>query len=146
MTIDHDAITRLIPHAGAMCLLDRVVSWDRDRIVCETARHRDVGNPLRCEGGLSPLCAIEFAAQAMAVHRRLASDDARPIGYGLLISVRDVVLGVDRLDALASPLVIDATRIAASVDAITYRFAVGDRGESHVSGRASVLLVEQGGR
>jgi predicted hotdog family 3-hydroxylacyl-ACP dehydratase len=129
-----------------MCLLDRVVEWDRDRIVCESARHRDVDNPLRTRDGLSSLSAIEFAAQAMAIHRGLATDSARPSGYGLLISVRDVVLGVERLDELASPLVIDATRIAASADAITYRFVVGDGGAPRVTGRASVLLVEDGTR
>jgi len=35
--IDKAAIRRLIPHAGAMCLLDTVIAWDETSITCETA-------------------------------------------------------------------------------------------------------------
>ena len=31
-------IAALIPHAGAMCLLDRVVHWDAEKIRCTSRR------------------------------------------------------------------------------------------------------------
>ena len=44
-------ISRLIPHRGAMCLLDRVENWDKDHIVCRTTSHRRPDNPLRDDSG-----------------------------------------------------------------------------------------------
>jgi predicted hotdog family 3-hydroxylacyl-ACP dehydratase len=143
MTLDRAAIARLIPHQGPMCLLDSVVAWSDDRVVCHSEGHRASDNPLRSDGRLSSLHAIEYAAQAMAVHQRLSQQTGLPVGYGLLVSARDVSLFVDRLDTLASPLVIDATRIAASAESFTYRFSVSAADTPAVSGRASVLIVEQ---
>jgi predicted hotdog family 3-hydroxylacyl-ACP dehydratase len=142
MTLDRDAIARLIPHQGAMCLLDRIVAWDRDRIVCHTERHRAPDNPLRAHGRLSSVHAIEFAAQAMAAHQRLAGERTTCAAYGLLVSVRDIAFAVERIDECASPLVIEATRIAATADVLSYRFAVGAASAPAATGRASVLLVE----
>jgi len=64
--ISREAIAGMIPHAGAMHLLDGVLSWDADRIRCSSRTHRDRQNPLRMDGQLSALCGIEYAAQAMA--------------------------------------------------------------------------------
>jgi predicted hotdog family 3-hydroxylacyl-ACP dehydratase len=64
-------IESLIPHAGAMCLLDRVLEWDRDGIVCETQTHRLPDNPLRNTRGLPITAALEYAAQAVALHGSL---------------------------------------------------------------------------
>jgi predicted hotdog family 3-hydroxylacyl-ACP dehydratase len=139
--LGRDAILQLIPHKGPMCLLDSVVAWDDDRVVCHSERQGAPDHPLRVDGRLSSLHAIEYAAQAMAVHQRLSGRGRGPVAYGLLISVRDVSLAVDRLDALASPLVIDATRIAATLESLTYRFSVGTD-VPLVRGRASILLVE----
>ena len=34
-------IAQLVPHAGAMCLLERIVRWDDSSIALATATHRD---------------------------------------------------------------------------------------------------------
>ena len=62
----------MIPHTGAMCLLDGVLQWDTSTIQCVSRSHRDAHNPLRIDGRLPTLCGIEYAAQAMAVHGGLA--------------------------------------------------------------------------
>jgi predicted hotdog family 3-hydroxylacyl-ACP dehydratase len=124
-----------------MCFLDAVVAWDRARIVCHSARHRAGDNPLRAADRLSAVHAIEFAAQAMAVHQRLSADGTKPPSYGLLVSLRQCTFASDRLDTCPSPLVIEATRIASTADALTYRFTVGAADASIVAGRASVLLI-----
>jgi predicted hotdog family 3-hydroxylacyl-ACP dehydratase len=90
--LDRGAIARLVPHGGAMCLLDRALFWDADSIVCEADRHRDPANPLRRDGRLPAVCGVEYALQAMALHGALlASGAAQPAGY--LSSLRDVSLG-----------------------------------------------------
>jgi predicted hotdog family 3-hydroxylacyl-ACP dehydratase len=141
MNIERADIARLVPHAGAMCLLDAVVACDRDRIVCHSFRHRASDNPLRVNDRLCAIHAIEFAAQAMAVHHRLAAEPETAPGYGLLVSIRQCTFASDRLDTCASPLVIEATRVAAMAQALTYRFVVGPSETVVVTGRASVLLL-----
>jgi predicted hotdog family 3-hydroxylacyl-ACP dehydratase len=109
MRIDKVEIGKLIPHAGLMCLLDRVLNWDDRSIVCSTETHRDPANPLRRDGRLSALHAFEYGAQAAAVHGGLRARAARvsaPPGY--LAALRDAHLHIMRLDDLASPLEVRA--------------------------------------
>jgi len=134
-------VARLLPHAGAMCMLDSVVEWDDERIVCHSDRHRAPDNPLRADARLAAIHAIEFAAQAMAIHHRLMNRVSRVPRHGLLVSVRQCTLAAQRLDDAPSPLVIEATRVAVTDDAFTYRFTVGTPESPLVTGRASVLLV-----
>src|SRR6185436_4156135 len=70
-SVSHPPIARLVPQAGAMCLLDEIVSFDERAIVCRASSHRSPGNPLRCDGRLSAFAGIEYGAQAMAVHGAL---------------------------------------------------------------------------
>ena len=41
MRLTRAKIAGLIPHAGAMCLLDGVVQWDANRISCVSRSYRD---------------------------------------------------------------------------------------------------------
>ncbi len=45
--IGQDRIRTLVPHAGAMCLLEQVLYWDESSISCQTGSHRDPAHPLR---------------------------------------------------------------------------------------------------
>jgi len=94
-----EELNALLPHAGAMRLIDRVESWDATTIRCHTQSHRDQGNPLRHNARLEAVAGLEYAAQAMGIHvgllHRTRSMDGL-IGY--VGGLRDVVLGVDRLD------------------------------------------------
>jgi ABC-type Fe3+ transport system permease subunit len=58
----------LLPHQGAMFLLERVTRFDADEIECIATSHRDPNNPLRHSNGLPAHAAIEYAAQAAGVH------------------------------------------------------------------------------
>ena len=141
MLLDREGIAALIPHAGTMCLLDGVLQWDQDSIRCLSHRHRAADNPLRRAGGLGVLCGIEFAAQAMAVHGRLAAGAGAPPKAGYLASWRDVTCRVRRLDELAGALTIFAERLAGDEGQALYRFALACDGEELVGGRATVLLA-----
>ena len=123
-----------------MCLLDAVESWDAERIVCVTARHRDAANPLAEHGRVGALAGIELAAQAMAAHGALLARTGRPMA-GWLARVRDCVLECDRMEDLAPPLVIEAQRIAASEAALSYRFTVRAGARLVMSGSALIALT-----
>jgi predicted hotdog family 3-hydroxylacyl-ACP dehydratase len=140
MLVDRERIAALIPHAGAMCLLDGVLHWDAGSIRCLSHRHLALDNPLRRAAGLGGLCGIEFAAQAMAVHGRLAADPGGAPAAGYLVSLRDVTCRAQRLDLLAGPLIILAERLAGDERQALYRFAVEGDGAELLGGRATVLL------
>jgi predicted hotdog family 3-hydroxylacyl-ACP dehydratase len=141
--LDHAAIAARIPHSGPMCLLERVVEWDGEHIVCEATSHTLESNPLRREKLLDAHCAIEYAAQAMAVHGALLSEADRhssqpTVGY--LASVRDVQCHVTTLHDLPSPLRVQAQRITGEATRVLYEFQVHSAARLCVSGRAAVVL------
>jgi predicted hotdog family 3-hydroxylacyl-ACP dehydratase len=139
--LDHAGIEQLIPHRGAMCLLVRLEHWDTERIVCSADNQRDTSHPLRTRSGLLSSCAIEYAAQAMALHGALIAQASgtRP-SPGYLASARGVQLHVLRLDDLDGELRIEATRQAGGEQQILYTFAVSHDGRPVADGRAAVVL------
>jgi predicted hotdog family 3-hydroxylacyl-ACP dehydratase len=133
-------ILTMIPHAGAMCLLDEVLDWDEASVRCLSQRFAAPDNPLRrTDGTLGAACGIEIAAQAMALHGRLtAPADGRPIP-GYLVSLRDVHLSRPALD-IAGPLTISATRLLGDTGSASYSFTVTAQDAALLSGRATVLF------
>jgi predicted hotdog family 3-hydroxylacyl-ACP dehydratase len=140
MPLDRAAIAALIPHAGAMCLLDGVTDWDATSIRCVSRRHRAADNPLRRASGLGGLCGVEFAAQAMAVHGRLVAPGGTAPRAGYLASLRDVTCRERRLDLLGEELVVTAERLAGDEGQALYRFSLACAGIAVLEGRATVLL------
>ena len=134
-------IARMIPHAGAMCLLDEVARWDGASIRCIARGHRDAGNPLRAGDELPALCGIEYAAQAMAVHGRLSSAVSERPRAGYLASVSDVLCKARRLDDLGGELVIEAERLAGDEARVLYAFRVLSKNHEVLSGKAAVVLA-----
>ena len=143
MLVERADLARLLPHRGAMCLLNAVVSASESAIVCSATSHRSPTNPLRVGGRLQALAAIEYAAQAMAVHGGLATGvpgaAAEP---GRLVAVRDVRLYATTLDDVAEDLEIAATRVAADAAGLVYAFSVAAGGQLLVEGRATVMLAK----
>ena len=141
-TLAHDAIARLIPHSGRMCLLARMLAWDEQHVVCTATNHRDPQHPLRTRRGLLAPVAIEYAAQAMALHGALVGQAAgRPATPGYLASARGVRLHVLRLDVLSDDeLRIEATRQAGDAQQILYAFHVSQARSPVAEGRAAVVL------
>ena len=140
---DHVWIASHIPHQGSMCLLDGVLAWDAQHIVCHASSHRAGDNPLRAEGRLGVSNAVEYAAQAMAVHGVLLagqSGQGQPLGVGYLASIRSVRLHVDRLDDLPDPLRVEVARLSGDDTLILYQFTLSAAGQCLAEGRASVVL------
>ncbi len=138
---DKTWIAAHIPHRDDMCLLDRVVAWDEHRLRCVAGSHRLADNPLRANDRLSAVCAIEYAAQAMAVHGALldAAENTRPRA-GMLVSVRETAIHTLRLDNLAADLDIEVECIHRNAANILYRFKVQADGKPLADGRAAVIL------
>ena len=144
MMLGRDAIAGRVPHAGAMLLLDEVVAWDAESIVCRTTSHRQLDNPLRYGHMLPALAGIEYAAQAMALHGALTApvQETAPRS-GLLAALRDVTLHVTRLDDAESPMIVSARRMAADGGRAIYSFAVEAAGRSLLNGRATVVVSSE---
>jgi len=142
--IDRAWIAARIPHQGSMCLLDGVESWDEQHIVCRSSSHRLADNPLRADGSLGITNAIEYAAQAMAVHGALlaSTDEAPKAGY--LTSVREVRWHRPRFDDVADDLSIRVERLSGNEINILYSFEIVAGEAALISGRASVMLDAAG--
>jgi predicted hotdog family 3-hydroxylacyl-ACP dehydratase len=139
LNLDRAGIAALIPHDGAMCLLDGVLAWDRTSIACIASSHRAPDNPLAAEGRLDVVCGVEYAAQAMAVHGGLVGDGRRPAA-GYLANLRDVVCEVDRLDLLEGDLLVTAELLIADGGRVIYRFVLTSDAGLVMSGRAAVVI------
>jgi predicted hotdog family 3-hydroxylacyl-ACP dehydratase len=139
MSFDHAWIAAHIPHHGSMCLLDRVVDHDAQRVRCIACSHRSPDNPLRSHGRLAAACGIEYAAQAMAVHGALLADGTEP-RPGFLASVRGTVLHVGRLDDIAQDLDVEAVRVTGDRSTVLYDFTIHAGGRLLVEGRAAIVL------
>jgi predicted hotdog family 3-hydroxylacyl-ACP dehydratase len=129
-----------LPHRGAMRLLAGVRAYDRDTIECLVDGHRDPAHPLRARGRLGAACAIEYAAQAMAVHGALCGDSKAPPA-GSLLAARDVRFWVARLDDIEEDLLIHCHCLARDARAANYRFLVATASSPLVSGRATVQFI-----
>lgn len=159
--MNHDAICARLPHAGRMCLLDLLESWDRDSITCIATSHRDADNPLRNSDRLHAVAGVEYAAQAMALHGNLiaatdapsAMDDGsagnagavpRPPSIGYLASVRDLKLDLEDLGAVAEDLLVTARRLSGDTSGFIYEFEIRAGAHTVMSGRLTAKLLTTG--
>ena len=133
-------IAKLIPHAGAMCLLDGVLQWDATGISCISRTHRDVANPLRSAGQLRAMCGVEYAAQAMALHGGLSGAIGGRPRAGYLVGLREVVCRQRRLDTFDDDLWIDAAQLMGDQGRVIYEFTLRVGATGIISGRATVVL------
>lgn len=142
-----DDIQSLIPHAGSMCLLERIVGWSERGMTLATSTHASPANPLRSHGRLRAIHLCEYGAQAMAVHGGLF---ARARGenpmQGLLVSLREVVLTVATIEALDGELTIEVERLQGGALGIQYAFRISHRDAEIARGRAAVLEKPAGSR
>ncbi len=135
-----DEVARLVPHAGRMCLWQRVTGWDGQSIRLQADDHGDVDHPLRHRDRLHAVHLAEYGAQAMAVHgglrAQLAGGVAKP---GLLVALRGVVLHRDRVDDLHGPLDGEATVLVESEAGWQYAFVIRHADTVLAEGRAAVI-------
>jgi predicted hotdog family 3-hydroxylacyl-ACP dehydratase len=141
MKIDRAEIERLVPHAGAMCLLDAVTEWSASAIACTSALP-GADHPLARNRRVPAIVATEYAAQATAVHGALLQASGQARG-GMLATLVDVQLGAAAIPADGDALAIRAELLGRSPAGCMYRFEVGTGGTLIASGRLVIALAEE---
>ena len=139
--LDKTEFTPLIPHAGSMCLLDGVLAWDASTIHAVSESHARADHPLRGAKGLHAVHLAEYGAQAMAVHGALRdrAQGAAAVKPGRLVSLRDVQLAVEHVDADGGRLDVHAECLFADDAGAQYAFRVEQGARVLASGRAAVI-------
>lgn len=136
--LDREGISALVPHAGPMVLLDRVVQYDDRTILCVATSHRRDDNPLRRHGQLHAACGAEYGAQAAAVHGPLAAES--PVRAGQIVLLRDLSWHIPDLGAVAGQLMIHASRLHADSGSTAYRFRVTGEGRDVMQGECGIIF------
>ncbi len=139
MTIGRERIAELLPHGPDMVLIDQVLDYDDQSIHCETASHRTRDNPLRRHGRVPAMAAVEYAAQAAALHGALTR--ARHPGAGAVLGgARDVQLLVSDLASLEKPLSVRVTLLLAQDNGAVYCFEIAPQSGAVIAeGRFTVM-------
>ncbi len=123
-----DQLYSRLPHAGAMCLVGKLVTADHDSVRCSATSHHRADNPLRVGGVLLSVCALEYAAQAFALHSLFVADefgDDAPDRTRVFVALAKAVeLHVDRLDDFSGELLIDGLVLLRQAHSVVYRFEV----------------------
>ena len=82
-------VTELVPHSGAMSLLDKVVSGDAENLCAEVRIHAGSVFYDAQAGGVGSWVGIEYMAQAIAAHAGyLARQAGEPVKIGFLLGAR----------------------------------------------------------
>lgn len=106
---DIPAIRELVPHSGAMVLLDRVVSADDDNLCAEVRIH--AASMLADAHGVGAWVGIEYMAQAIAAHAGWkAWQKNQDVKVGFLLGSRKYQAGVP-VFALGSVLRVHVHRV-----------------------------------
>ena len=143
--IGKDEIRELIPHAGQMCLLEKVIEWDDNRIVCSGDTHQNSDNPLRNDQGLPITALIEYGAQAMAIHGGImAKKENRKIQSGYIATLRNVsITSVADASRIKTSLRVEAIKKMSSGGNMIYTFTVDTDQQRLICGQATVISVSE---
>lgn len=143
--MERENFRHLVPHSGGMILIDRVVSWDERSLRASCQSHLSVENPLRRDGRLSVVHALEYGAQAMAVHGGLLAErSGESIAGGYLAGVRNLRFFRSRLDDLSGELDVEVDMQHVQEGSLIYTFRVSSSGQSVAEGMAIVMTRPSG--
>ena len=132
-------IEQLVPHAGAMCLLDAVTNWDASHIACSSAEP-GAAHPLARDGRVPAIAACEYAAQAVAVHGALL-DGVHGARDGMLAKLTDVELCTPFFPVGAAGVTVRAELLGRLATGCLYAFDVSSTGQAVASGRLIVAFT-----
>jgi predicted hotdog family 3-hydroxylacyl-ACP dehydratase len=139
--LNREQIQRRVPHSEAMCLLDSVQHWDATTIDCRAAAPT-TEHPLARASVVPAIAALEYAAQAAAVHGSLLDASATPRA-GLLAKLSDVELAPQAALRPAEALSIHAELLVRAAAGCLYSFEVS-QGRGLVA-RGRLMVAFQAG-
>ncbi|MBL4648018.1 MAG: 3-hydroxylacyl-ACP dehydratase [Gammaproteobacteria bacterium] len=137
--LDKQAIAQRIPHSGIMCLLAHVQHYDNDTIHCLATNHRCQYHPLRYQNRLSIISGIEYAGQAIALHRNLLANKPTP-QRAYIASLKNVKLHQQYLDDIDDDLLIHATCLIHNPTGGLYQFSIKAATVTLLTGNSLVML------
>jgi predicted hotdog family 3-hydroxylacyl-ACP dehydratase len=140
--LSREEIECRVPHAGTMCLLRAVSTWDATRICC-VADAPDAMHPLASAGIVPAVGAAEFAAQAVAVHGALL-DGQRVPRSGRLGKLSEVDLHAACIPADEGPLTVQAELFSRGPAGCIYTFEVATTSRLIANGRLMVAFAPPG--
>lgn len=130
-------IVDLLPHGEALCLIERVCEQTPDRIRCKARGPAAEEHPLRHEGRLASVNAVELAAQAAAIHGALSRDGSAR--RGMIASIPRISWSHGAFSAEAATLDVSCVRVSADSHYSAYDFSVDD--SLGVTVQGEVILV-----
>ena len=109
MTTTYPPIVELVPHRPPMLLLDRVLSYDGDCVVCETVLGPN--SPFAEQGHVPAVVGIEYMAQTIAAGAGLSAREKGSASgqMGFLLGCRSLTIAVDSF-RVGDRLTIEARR------------------------------------
>jgi predicted hotdog family 3-hydroxylacyl-ACP dehydratase len=139
--LEHPAIAALLPHDGAMVLIDQVVDYTEQTIHCRSRIAALEHHPLAVDGTLAAVALVEYAAQAMAVHGGLLAPHNHAPRPGRLVALGQLHLAIDRI---IEPLLLDicANRLSGDDRGQVYTFTITAAAQTLASGQATVMFVD----
>ena len=140
MTAAYPAIVELVPHRPPMLLLDRVLSYDGECVICETVL--EPGSPFVDGGEVPAIVGIEYMAQTIAAGAGLSARDKgeTTTRMGFLLGCRSLTIAVDSF-RVGDRLTIEARRTWGENELGSFACKVQRGGEVLVEG---ALTVYQG--
>lgn len=131
-----------LPHAGDMVLLDAVDAISPDAVACRASSHALASNPLRRGGVVPANAALEYAAQAIALHGRWRTRAEPSSKQAAFIAVlRHARWRRQPLSAAPAPLIVSARLLAELGESAHYAFEVTDAlGAQIAAGEAIVTF------
>ncbi len=140
--LDRYKICQLLPHSGAMCLLDHVANWDQDKISCIAFSQLNINNPLRFNNRLLTGSTIEYAAQAMGLHRSLLSMKSKSPKVGYLALIKNFKFYFDYIDQ-EDQLNIECVSISSFLNGFMYEFKIKNDNKLISKGTAMIVVPQE---
>jgi predicted hotdog family 3-hydroxylacyl-ACP dehydratase len=109
VTTTYPPIVELVPHRPPMLLLDRVLSYDGECVVCETVLGPN--SPFAEQGHVPAVVGIEYMAQTIAAGAGLSAREKGSASgqMGFLLGCRSLTIAVDTFN-VGDRLTIEARR------------------------------------
>lgn len=137
-------LSELLPHKAPMVLIDSVTRWNGTAIECEANTHLAASNPLRINGVLSIYAGVEYAAQAMALHLRLNSqntDQAPRKGFVAVASRLNAC--TQNLDDIQAPLHINLQQLVVNDQGALFQFNLSASTQELLQGQLLAVLAAE---
>lgn len=140
--MNRQAIEKLIPHTGAMSLLDEVVQWDEEGITCKTRSHKRTDNPFISEPDqpLDTTALLEYGAQAAAVHAALLQQGMAGQGTAFIGAIKQLKFIQRAVDPVIDELIIKAHCQLNTRDGAIYQLDCGSEQQALLSARVILVL------